>query len=101
MTDATTQPANGATPLFIDVRSAGEYRGGWLDGALNVPLDQLPQRIREVAPNLDRALVLYCASGARSAHGCAVLQHLGYTQVHNGGGLGALALALQRPVRRG
>ena len=87
--------------LFIDVRSPGEFAGGHLDGAHNLPLDQLAQRIALLAPDRQRELVLYCASGARSAHGCALLAQLGYSRARNGGGIGALALSSQRPVRRG
>jgi phage shock protein E len=88
------------SPLFIDVRSAGEFASGHLDGALNLPLDQLQHGIAHVAPNLDQELVLYCASGTRSAFGCAVLQQMGYTRATNGGGVGMLALTSGRAVRR-
>lgn len=87
-------------PLFIDVRSAGEFASGYLDGAVNLPLDQLQQGIARLAPDHDRELVLYCASGARSAFGCAVLQQMGYTRATNGGGVGMLALTSGRAVRR-
>lgn len=88
------------SPLFIDVRSAGEFASGHLDGALNLPLDQLQHGIAHVAPRLDQELVLYCASGARSAFACAVLQQMGYTRATNGGGVGTLALTSGRAVRR-
>lgn len=87
-------------PLFIDVRSAGEFASGYLDGAVSLPLDQLQQGIAQLAPDRDRELVLYCASGARSAFGCAVLQQMGYSRATNGGGVGMLALTSGRAVRR-
>ena len=93
-------PASQDEPLLIDVRSAGEYGGGHLEGALNIPLDQLVDRIGTVAPDPNRELLLYCASGARSGYGCALLQQLGYRQARNGGGIGALSLSSQRPVVR-
>jgi phage shock protein E len=89
-----------ARPLFIDVRSPGEFNGGFLEGAINLPLDQLPQRIAALAPDRQQELVLYCASGARSAYGCALLHQMGYARARNGGGIGALALSSQRAVRR-
>jgi phage shock protein E len=97
---ASPPSSSGEGPLFIDVRSYGEYCSGFLDGALHVPLDQLQQRIHEAAPDLDRELVLYCASGSRSAFACAVLAQMGYTRATNGGGIGMLAMVTQRPVRR-
>lgn len=86
--------------VLIDVRSPGEFASGHLDGALNLPLDQLQQRIASAVPDPNRDLLLYCASGARSAFGCSVLHQLGYHQARNGGGIGMLAMSLQRPVRR-
>ena len=91
---------NPSEPLLIDVRSPGEYAGGFLDGAVNLPLDQLQAGIARVAPDLDQPIVLYCASGGRSGMGCMLLQQMGYRQVSNGGGIGMLAMSSQRPVRR-
>ena len=88
-------------PLLIDVRSPGEFAGGHLSGAINVPLDQLQFSIGTIAPNLTAPLLVYCASGARSSFASGVLQQLGYTQVSNGGGIGVLAMQLQRPIVRG
>lgn len=87
-------------PLLIDVRSPGEYAGGYLEGAVNLPLDQLQAGIARVAPDLTQPIVLYCASGGRSGMGCMLLQQMGYRQVSNGGGIGMLAMSSQRPVRR-
>jgi phage shock protein E len=92
--------AHADAPLYIDVRSPGEYAAGWIDGAINVPIAELEARIRVVAPDPQRELVLYCASGARSEFGCALLHQRGYTRVRNGGGIGTLAMASGRPLRR-
>lgn len=97
---STDPDSKGDAALLIDVRSAGEFASGYLAGAVNLPLDQLQHRIAELAPDRDRELVLYCASGARSAFGCAVLQQLGYTRATNGGGIAMLALTSQRAVHR-
>ena len=90
-----------ADPVLIDVRSPGEYASGHLHGALNLPLDQLQQRISAVVPARGTPVLLYCASGGRSGMGCGLLQQMGYTQVTNGGGAGLLAMQLQRPIVRG
>ena len=88
-------------PLFIDVRSPGEFASGYLDGSLNLPLNLLQQGIGQVAPDLDTDLLLYCASGARSAFACAVLEQMGYTRARNGGGISMLAMTSQRAILRG
>ena len=87
-------------PLYVDVRSPGEYAGGHVDGALNIPLDQLQRRIGELGGDRSREIVLYCASGGRSAMACGLLHQLGFERVRNGGGVGALALTCGRPIRR-
>lgn len=81
--------------ILIDVRDPTELQmGGRAAGALNIPLMRLPMmadpRHPDFHPDLspDKPVALYCASGARSAHGKALLQRLGYGEVHNIGGFG-------------
>lgn len=74
------------TPLVVDVRTPEEFRSGAYPGAINISLDELQQRIDELGSK-DRDITLYCASGARSAYAQRVLQHVGFTNVKNGGGL--------------
>jgi NADPH-dependent 2,4-dienoyl-CoA reductase/sulfur reductase-like enzyme/rhodanese-related sulfurtransferase len=73
-------------PVIIDVRTVDEFRGGAYPGAINIPLDELQPRIKELGSK-SREITLYCASGARSAYGQRALQQLGFTKVKNGGGL--------------
>jgi phage shock protein E len=87
--------------FLVDVRSPAEFVAGHLKGALNVPLDQLQGLAPRLLPDREADLVLYCASGARSAFGCAVLAQMGYQRVRNGGGAGQLSLVAQIPVQRG
>lgn len=74
------------TPLVVDVRTPEEFRSGAYPGAINISLDELQHRIDELGAK-DRDITLYCASGARSAYAQRVLQHVGFTNVKNGGGL--------------
>lgn len=86
-------------PLLIDVRSEHEFATASVEGAVNLPLGQLEQRIRDVAVDPRTPLVLYCASGARSGMGCMMLSAMGYTDVRNAGSLFAAAGHLQRGIR--
>lgn len=70
-------------PQIIDVRTPGEYRDGHLANARNLPLADLGQAIGRHAPDRAQPLLLYCASGARSAAGKKTLEQLGYANVHN------------------
>ncbi|PXW92349.1 rhodanese-like domain-containing protein [Sphaerotilus hippei] len=87
--------------LVIDVRSPGEFAGGHLDGAFNLPLDRLEREITAAVADRDTPVVLCCASGMRSGLALGVLQRLGYRNVHNGGGVGDLALKSGLVLRRG
>lgn len=71
---------------IIDVRSSAEFRDGSYPGAVNIPLVALLARMSELEPK-DTPIVLFCASGARSAQGARLLKQAGFTDVTNAGGL--------------
>ena len=71
---------------LVDVRTPGEFAAGHLDGALNVPVQDLSARFGELGPK-ERPLVLYCRSGARSARAAGLLRDAGFTAVHDLGGM--------------
>jgi rhodanese-related sulfurtransferase len=50
---------------IVDVRTASEFMGGNVEGSINIPLQEIQQRIDELK-NLKEPLVLCCASGNRS-----------------------------------
>lgn len=75
---------SGAT--LLDVRTQGEYSQGHLQGAINIPHDQLGARVNEIDQDKDRDIVLYCVSGHRSGLAKRTLESLGYTNVLNAGG---------------
>ncbi|MEI6734856.1 MAG: rhodanese-like domain-containing protein [Comamonadaceae bacterium] len=69
----------GAT--FVDVRSAGEFANASAPGTINIPLNELGNRLREIPKS--SPVVLCCASGTRSGMAKLLLQSKGYRQVHN------------------
>jgi NADPH-dependent 2,4-dienoyl-CoA reductase/sulfur reductase-like enzyme/rhodanese-related sulfurtransferase len=73
-------------PLVIDVRTEQEYAYGAYPGAINIPLDDLENRLSELGDK-NREIILYCASGARSAYALRILQSVGFTNSQNGGGI--------------
>lgn len=70
----------------VDVRSPEEFRGGAYAGAVNIPLQDLTRRLAEIPK--EKPVVIYCASGGRSAVGAQLLRRAGYADVVNAGGLG-------------
>ncbi|MEU4176715.1 rhodanese-like domain-containing protein [Streptomyces sp. NPDC026589] len=76
----------------IDVRTPGEYAGGHLPGALNIPLDRIQSALTDIRQAADRGEVLVvCASGARSENACRVLAENGITTATLSGGTNAWA----------
>ena len=67
--------------LAIDVREREEWDEGHLPGAVHVPRGHLESRIERASPAKDRPLVVYCASGNRSAFAAKTLEELGYEHV--------------------
>ena len=50
---------------IVDVRTPREFMGGNVEGSINIPLHEIPNRMGEMR-NLKQPLVLCCASGTRS-----------------------------------
>eukprot|EP01155_Anaeramoeba_flamelloides_P000821 Anaeramoba_flamelloidesa1053689_1589.p1 GENE.a1053689_1589~~a1053689_1589.p1 ORF type:complete len:674 (-),score=65.04 a1053689_1589:306-2327(-) len=82
--------------LIVDVRTVGEYRSGAFPNAVNIPLDDIMQNKVDLGSNPNREIVVYCASGARSAYAKQVLMQRGYTNVMNGGGIAAMMSRLDK-----
>jgi molybdopterin/thiamine biosynthesis adenylyltransferase/rhodanese-related sulfurtransferase len=75
---------NGADPVLIDVRESDEFAVGFIPGAKHIPRGFLESRIEGVVPDRDTPVVLYCASGNRSAYAARTLQEdLGYEHVRS------------------
>jgi NADPH-dependent 2,4-dienoyl-CoA reductase/sulfur reductase-like enzyme/rhodanese-related sulfurtransferase len=78
------------SPIVVDVRTEEEFEYGAYPDAINIPLDELMHRYEELGNNTAREIVVYCATGARSAYAQQVLMNLGYAKVKNGGGIAAM-----------
>ncbi|MBI1309702.1 hypothetical protein GC176_00225 [bacterium] len=85
--EETTAASEEPKPLVIDVRTQAEWDAGHLEIATHIPLDQITDRIGEVAPDKDQKIYLHCRSGGRSGQAKTELEGLGYTNVENAGGL--------------
>ncbi len=75
-----------AGALVVDVRTSEEFEDEAYPGAVNIPVGALPSRMKELEPKT-RSIVLYCASGARSAMAAQMLKASGWTDIVNAGGL--------------
>ena len=84
---------NGVKPaVIIDVRTQEEFAAGHIDGAINIPVDQIGTSIQSIK-NLkkDSPILVYCRSGRRSAMAQSALVQHGYKRVLDGGAMDTLA----------
>ena len=75
---------NNPNAVILDVRTANEYARGHIEGAVNIPLDQIDLATTELA---GRKLYVHCASGARSRRAVAALKAAGFPDAENIGGI--------------
>ncbi|NNK49395.1 MAG: rhodanese-like domain-containing protein [Gemmatimonadetes bacterium] len=65
-------------PMILDVRSPKEYAEGHIPGAVNIPYDQLPDRIGELDEYRETGLVVYCRTGRRAGIAEETLDQAGF-----------------------
>jgi phage shock protein E len=76
--------------LLIDVRSADEFEGGHIEGAINIPHSEIEALKQAIGDEHDRSVVFYCGSGRRADRARLQLEAEGYTGIFNASGLDAL-----------
>ena len=67
--------------VLLDVRTPEEFAAGHIAGAINIPHDQLPNRLAEIAGAKSKELVVYCRSGRRSEIALETLKSQGFKDV--------------------
>ncbi|MFN4813156.1 MAG: rhodanese-like domain-containing protein [Bacteroidota bacterium] len=68
---------------LVDVRTREEFMGGHVAGSFNIPIQELTTRLDELKV-MKQPLILYCASGGRSAQAAQYLKQLGYECLNAG-----------------
>src|SRR5438552_12645297 len=77
------KPLVGNGVPIIDVREAEEYAVAHLPGAKHVPRGYLESRIDAAVPDRSQHVILYCASGQRSALAANTLHDIGFEHVES------------------
>jgi rhodanese-related sulfurtransferase len=72
---------------IVDVREPFECEQGMIEGSINIPLGEVPNRIEEFK-TMKRPLVLCCKSGNRSGQAVQFLEANGLEDIYNGGSWG-------------
>ena len=84
---------------LLDVRMPEEVEVASLDGAVHIPLHELPQRFSEIAAS--GPVAIYCHHGVRSEHAARFLEQHGYTDVsHLAGGIDAWSVVIDPTLAR-
>jgi len=80
--DFTSQEA-----VIIDVRTVDEFNSGHLSRAERVDWQTIQVAAMEMNLNKDQPILLYCRSGSRAGKAQGLLKKMGFTNVHNLGGV--------------
>ena len=84
VSQVAAQRAAGNGPLMLDVRGPESYAGEHIDGAMHIPLNDLPARARDLPADKTAQVVVYCGNGSNLGPlGTAKLQAMGYSNVTN------------------
>lgn len=84
--EAHAMVENGAT--LLDVRTPEEYAQGHVEGAVNIPVQVLPQRLAELGET-SKPIVVYCQMGGRAASAAEILRRAGFQKILNLGSINA------------
>lgn len=81
--------------FLIDVRTPDEYQLGTIEGAVNIPLDEIRLHLGEIPKN--QRIIVFCGVGLRAHVACRILMQNGFTEVYNlSGGLKTYETAHQK-----
>ena len=81
--DLGNLPLDGSVNL-LDTRTSWEYEGGHIDGFVNIPVDELRERLSEV--EVGKPVYVICQSGLRSYIASRILENAGYEAYNFSGG---------------
>ena len=74
---------------LLDVRSPMEFEENHIPGAINIPLDIVVSKMKQIS-EMQKPIVVYCLSGCRSSTATSILQQNGIQDIYNGGGIFSL-----------
>jgi len=70
-------------PFLLDVRTKPEFNGGYIKGAMLIPLQELQARVNELDMYKNQPILIYCATGNRSTTASKILLDRGFKDVMN------------------
>jgi len=76
-----TQIQAGSAPLLLDVRSVQEFESGHVPGAINIPVQVLADRLKDLEGREAETLIVYCEAGPRARHARWLLHGAGFEYI--------------------
>ena len=67
--------------VILDVRTIQEFEDGHVEGATNMPVDDLEQRLEELGRNEE--MLVYCRTGNRSTRAVQILRENGFNKIYH------------------
>ena len=86
--------------VLLDVRTPEEHKSGYLEGAVLLPLADLESKISSKVSDKNTPVYIYCRSGRRAGTAVEKLKAMGYTDLHNLGGLKDAREKLNIPIKK-
>ena len=86
--------------VLLDVRTPEEHKSGYLEGAVLLPLADLESKISSKVSGKNTPIYIYCRSGRRAGTAVEKLKAMGYTDLHNLGGLKDAQEKLDLPIKK-
>ncbi|NTU54751.1 MAG: hypothetical protein HGA79_00700 [Anaerolineales bacterium] len=88
--DLNVELTSATVPFIMDVRTADEFKAGFIEGAVNIAINDVPANLAQLPADKAAPIVVLCQSGHRGSIVMMYLRMLGYTNVRNlGGGMNA------------
>lgn len=73
--------------IIVDVRRPDEFNEGHIHDAINIPNEEITDRMPPALPDKNQLILIYCRSGNRSKEAAQKLADMGYTNVYEFGGI--------------
>jgi rhodanese-related sulfurtransferase len=69
--------------VILDVRTAEEFSISKISGAINVPVDEIADKIQTIIDDKEKTILVYCHTGVRSSIATTGIMDMGYKNVSN------------------
>lgn len=69
--------------ILVDVRSPQEFEEGHLEHAILLPEYEIKENVKQILPDKQQTIIVYCSTGHRGQKAQEILQRYGYQKVYN------------------